>query len=169
MKKQWEQLEAWLKTSNPALLDDLNPPASDAKIQALEKKIRVTLPTDFVECLKVHDGQRGQAECLFQSSEFLSSERILDEWTIWKDLWDRGDFDDADARPEPGIQSTWWNPKWIPFTYNGTGDHLCLDLDPAPNGQTGQIITLWHDDGSRNKKANSFSQWFTEFVNRTTY
>lgn len=167
MKQQWEKLEAWLRDNNPALLADLNPPASDANIQTLEQKIGVRLPADFVECIKVHDGQRGEADGLFSSSEFLSSQRILDEWVIWKGLHDGGDFEGAEAEPGVGVQPVWWNPKWIPFTYNGMGDHLCLDLDPAGGGRAGQVITLWHDDGARKKKADSFSQWFAEFVDRT--
>jgi len=167
MKRQWEKLETWLKTHNPALLADLNPPASDTDIQELEQKLGVTLPTDFVECLKVHDGQKGRADWLFSGSEFLSSQRILDEWSIWKDLLNGGDFDGTEAEPGAGIQPVWWSPKWIPFTYNGAGDHLCLDLDPASSGRAGQVITLWHDDGARKKKADSFIQWFTEFVDKT--
>lgn len=167
MNNQWERLESWLKTHNPALLADLNPPASDADIQELEQKLGVTLPADFVECLKVHNGQKGESDWLFSGSEFLSSRRIVDEWTIWKDLLAGGDFDGAEAEPGVGIQPAWWNLRWIPFTYNGAGDHLCLDLDPASGGQVGQVITLWHDDGARQKKADSFAQWFAEFVDKT--
>ncbi|UVO16607.1 SMI1/KNR4 family protein [Stutzerimonas stutzeri] len=65
MKQQWERLEAWLKTHNPALLDDLKPPASDVDIQELEQKLGVRLPEDFVECLKMHDGQKGGANGCF--------------------------------------------------------------------------------------------------------
>ena len=167
MKMQWERLEAWLKTNNSALLADLNPPASDADLQALEQQLAVKLPEDFVECLKVHNGQSGRADWLFSGSEFLSSQRILDEWAIWKDLLDGGDFDGAEAEPGAGIQPVWWSPKWIPFTYNGAGDHLCLDLDPASGGRAGQVIALWHDDGARKKTADSFAQWFAEFVDKT--
>ncbi len=167
MKQQWQRLEAWLKTHNPALLADLKPPASDADIQELEQKLGVKLPEDFVECLKVHDGQRGGGEWLFSGSEFLSSKRILEEWAIWKDLLDGGDFDGVEAEPGKGIKPVWWSPKWIPFTYNGAGDHLCLDLDPTSQGCSGQVITLWHDDGARKKKADSFTQWFAEFVDKT--
>jgi cell wall assembly regulator SMI1 len=167
MRKQWGKLEAWLKANNSALLADLNPPISDGDLQALEQQLAVKLPEDFVECLKVHNGQKGRAEWLFAGSEFLSSKRILDEWLIWKDLFDGGDFDGAEAEPGAGIQPAWWSPKWIPFTYNGAGDHLCLDLDPASGGQVGQVITLWHDDGVRKKKADSFAQWFAEFVDKT--
>lgn len=167
MKQQWERLEAWLKANNPVLLADLNPPATNTEIRELEQKLGVTLPADFVEFLKVHDGQRGGSDWLFSGSEFLSSRRIIDEWAIWKDLLDGGDFDGAEAEPGAGIQPVWWSPKWIPFTYNGAGDHLCLDLDPASGGRAGQVITLWHDDGARKKKADSFAQWFAEFVDKT--
>lgn len=167
MKHQWEILEVWLKANNPTLMADLNPPASDADIQELEKKIGLKLPKNFIECLKVHNGQKGEAEWLFSGLEFLSSQRILDEWAIWKNLLDGGDFDGSKAKPDAGIQSVWWSPKWIPFTYNGAGDHLCLDLDPAGGGRAGQVITLWHDDGARKKKADSFAQWFAEFVDNT--
>lgn len=167
MKQQWERLEAWLKANNPALLADLNPPATDAEIRELEQKLGVTLPADFVECLKVHNGQKGGADWLFSGLEFLSSRRILDEWAIWKDLLDGGDFDGAEAEPGAGIKPVWWSPKWIPFTYNGAGDHLCLDLDPSSQGRSGQVITLWHDDGARKKKADSLAQWFAEFVDKT--
>lgn len=167
MKQQWERLEAWLKTNNPEILADLNPPASAEVINELEQKLGVQLPHDFVESLRVHDGQRGGADWLFSGSEFLSSRRILDEWAIWKDLLDGDDFDDAEAVPAAGIKPVWWSPKWIPFTYNGAGDHLCLDLDPSSQGCSGQVITLWHDDGARKKKADSFAQWFAEFVDKT--
>lgn len=167
MKQQWERLEAWLKANNAALLADLNPPASDVDIQTLEQKLGMKLPADFVECLKVHDGQRGAADGLFSSSELLSSQRILAEWLIWKDLLDGGDLDSNEVQPGAGIKPVWWSPKWIPFTYNGAGDHLCLDLDPASGGRIGQVITVWHDDGARKKKADSFAKWFTEFVDKT--
>lgn len=146
---------------------DLNPPASDTDIQEIEHKIGAKLPTDFAECLKVHNGQKGDSDWLFSGLEFMSSRRILDEWAIWKSLLDDGDFDDAKAEPSVGIKPVWWSSKWIPFTYNGAGDHLCLDLDPASGGQVGQIITLWHDDGTRKKKSDSFTQWFADFIDKT--
>lgn len=167
MQQQWKRLENWLKIHNPLLLADLNPPANDADIKLLEQKLGIQLPADFVECLNVHNGQRGKADWLFSGSEFLSSQRILDEWTTWKNLFGSGEFDDAVADPEFGIQPFWWCSKWIPFTYNGAGDHLCLDLAPASGGTAGQVITLWHDDGTRKKKADSFAQWFAGFVDKT--
>ena len=167
MNQQWERLEHRLEAHNRRLLDDLNPPGSDASIQILEQKIGIKLPIDFVECLKVHDGQKGKQEGLFSGLEFLSSARILAEWMVWQRLFKNGDFDGLQAQSGAGVQSVWWNPRWIPFTYNGAGDHLCLDLDPASGGQVGQVIAIWHDDGARKKKANNFAQWFEMVVDQT--
>ncbi|MDK9582881.1 SMI1/KNR4 family protein [Lelliottia wanjuensis] len=166
MKRQWEKLETFLHNTNPALLADLAPPATDAEIAVLEHGLGISLPPDFVFCLKIHNGQRVNSTGLFDESEFLSTSRILQEWTIWKELLDAGDFDGVESTPQSGIQPVWWSPKWIPFTYNGAGDHLCLDLDPAQNGSQGQIITLWHDDDARERQADSFTQWFTAFVEK---
>ncbi|THG82314.1 molybdenum cofactor biosynthesis protein MoeA [Pseudomonas sp. A-1] len=164
MKQQWERLEAWLKANNPALLADLNPPATDAEIRELEQKLGVTLPADFVACLKVHNGQRGEADWLFDGLEFMSSRKILRRWSIWLDLLESGDFSDCESRPSSGVRDAWWSAKWIPFTYNGSGDHLCLDLDPAAGGKYGQIIEVWHDQPERTLQAPGFREWFSAYV-----
>jgi len=169
MKEQWYYLEHNLKKSNPSLFEDLAPPATSREIDDLEKQLGVSLPKDFIECLKIHNGQYGHTEGLFSGLEFLSTTRILAEWSIWKGLFDYGDFNDMKAESDKEINSVWWDTKWIPFTYNGSGDHLCIDLNPTTGGKTGQIITLWHDSGERKMKARSFSEWFTCFVNKMNF
>lgn len=168
IKQHWEKLEAYLKANNPVLLADLNPPAKDSEIRNLEAHLGVALPADFTECLKVHNGQKGDADWLFNGLEFLSTHRIQKEWDIWNNLLNGGDFDGDQSVPASGVRADWWNPKWIPFTYNGGGDHLCLDLNPTSEGQVGQIIALWHDDDARQMESSSFTQWFSNFVNDLT-
>ncbi len=53
-------------------------------------------------------------------------------------------------------------------TNNGAGDHLCIDMNPAGPGLKGQIIAVWHDDGKRSIKADSFAQWFGTFTQSIT-
>lgn len=164
MKQQWERLEAWLKANNPSLLADLNPPATDADIRELEKKLGVKLPVDFVECLKVHDGQRGRGDWLFDGNEFLSTRNILMSWSAWTDLLEDGDFDGKVSRPAAGIQPGWWVKGWIPFATNGGGDYLCLDLSPSSSGSAGQVIKVFHDFPDRVLEGEGFSAWFDRFV-----
>lgn len=166
MKQAWKKLETILYNTASDLLADLAPPASHEEISNLERALGVSLPADFVACLKIHNGQQGVSHGLFEDYEFLSTSRILQEWSIWKELLDSGDFNGMKSFPQVGIRSDWWNPAWIPFTYNGAGDHLCLDLSPTDAGISGQIITLWHDDGAREKQADSFAQWFMQYIEK---
>ena len=57
------------------------------------------------------------------------------------------------------MRDLWWSPRWIPLTGNGAGDHLCVDLDPAPGGAPGQVITMWHMDDVREVKAAGWAAW----------
>lgn len=164
MADTWIAFEGWLGQNWPEGLKDLNPPATDDEISALEASLGVSLAPDFVEFLKLHNGQKGTSGGLFDNSEFLSTAAILEQWTVWKELLDSGEFDGIKSEPDVGVRDDWWNAKWIPFTHNGGGDHYCLDLAPGADGSLGQVITMWHDMGARDVEASSFKQWFTKYV-----
>ena len=160
----WQEFESWLAVHWPEGLADLNPGATDDQLRALEAKLGVALPAPFAACLKIHNGQQGGAGGLFDNSEFLSTDAIADQWEIWRDLYESGDFDGIASDPAPGVRNDWWNPKWIPITRNGGGDHYCLDLQPAAGGKAGQVITMWHDMDERRIVAPGFDAWFAAYV-----
>lgn len=164
MEKKWKRLESWLNIYNPKLLTDLNPPASDVDISELEQKLGVNLPVDFINCLKVHNGQMGRSDWLFGGNEFLSTKNILMSWSTWLDLLEDGDFDGKVAKPDVGIQKVWWTKGWIPFATNGGGDYLCIDLSPSKSGNSGQVIKVFHDFPSRVLESACFSAWFDSFI-----
>ncbi|AXQ20820.1 molybdenum cofactor biosynthesis protein MoeA [Acinetobacter wuhouensis] len=169
MQQLWQRLETILKDSHPSLLADLAPPATDSEIADLENQIGAKLPDDFIACLKIHNGQHGKADGLFDGSEFLSISRILQEWSTLKSVLDSGIFDelgiDEDASNN-GIKSSMWNLKWIPFISYGNGDIWCLDLDPAEDGEFGQVFQYWYEDCETTKEANNFTEWFTNFIDQ---
>lgn len=164
MKELLEQFSAWLQENYPAGHQDLNPPATEEELKQLEETPGFALPQDLIDLLKVHNGQGGNAGWLLEGQEFLSSERIADEWMIWKGLHDSGEFSGDSSEPQPGIKNDWWNPRWLPFTYNGCGDHYCVDTDPDNGGVSGQVITMWHDAGERELLSVSLKDWFTNYV-----
>ncbi|RYE42992.1 MAG: molybdenum cofactor biosynthesis protein MoeA [Hyphomicrobiales bacterium] len=164
MNELWQKFEDWLSVHWPDGLASLNPPATDEEISTLEEALGAELPHGFVSCLKIHNGQSESAGGLFDNSEFLSTSAILDQWKVWKELLDSGDFNGIESVPEDGIRRDWWNALWIPFTHNGGGDHYCLDLAPAKGGQVGQIITMWHDMAERELQDTSFEAWFENYV-----
>jgi cell wall assembly regulator SMI1 len=50
----------------------------------------------------------------------------------------------------------------VPFASNGGGDSMCLDMAPTARGTGGQVISMNHETGVRQRLAPSFA----EFLNR---
>ena len=161
----WIRFENWLTKNASHLISELNTNASEDDITKLEKTIGEKLPKDYIEFMKIHNGQERDSEGLIDTEEFLSTDRVIEEWSVWKDLLDKGDFKDSESEPEEGIKADWWNSKWIPITYDGSGNHYCIDIDPATGGTNGQIIRMWHDSAERELVANSFKEWISNYVN----
>jgi cell wall assembly regulator SMI1 len=157
----WGAFEQRLYRDDPKKLITLNPPATPAAIQMLERQLSANLPTDFKNSLLVHDGGTFGNE-LLDGEELLSIPRILEEWRVWESLLKSPGMKMGDVRssPEPEVRDDWWNVKWIPITSNHAGDHWCLDLDPAPAGTYGQVIRMWHDMDMRELGGKSFSEFF---------
>ncbi|MEO1655927.1 MAG: SMI1/KNR4 family protein, partial [Bacteroidota bacterium] len=142
--------------------------AQEEDVKKLEDLIGLSLPAEVIAFYKMHNGQEPDFYYLMDGEELLSLERMGDEWSIWKDLLDSGDFEQdgqaIESEPEEGIRNNWWNPAWIPLTYDGAGNHYCLDLDPTPQGKSGQIIRMWHDSSERELIADSFQEWMEAYV-----
>ncbi len=163
MNKEFDKFKKWLADNYSDGLLDLNPPATDAEIEELISVIGVDLPDDFIEVLKIHNGQKGEAAWLFDSQEFLSTHRIIEEFNTWKKL-QINELQEKVSTPDDGVKNDWWNKNWIPFTSDGCGDHYCLDLSPSSTGTKGQVITLWYELSEREIVAMSFSAWFKEYA-----
>jgi cell wall assembly regulator SMI1 len=169
MKQYWVRFEKWLENNAPHLLDLLNPGASQADIDKLETLIGKKLPDDFIEFYKIHNGQQ-QIGCdgIIDSEFLLSIDDIINQWECWQSLLESGQFQDAGefmtSEPDKGIKNDWWNSLWVPFTYNNSGDHICIDLDPTSDGNFGQVMHMWHDSGNRDLYANSFTEWISNYI-----
>ncbi|AOJ84216.1 molybdenum cofactor biosynthesis protein MoaA [Burkholderia savannae] len=155
----WNQLDDWFAADRSRLPGGLNGPAPAGEIDAMQAALGVTLPPAFVESLRIHDGQADAGAVFAENDALLSAREIVAQWSIWKGLVAGGDFDDMTSEPDAGIKDDWYNLKWIPFTHDGGGNHLCLDLDPAEGGTVGQVIRVWHDDERRERVARDFVEW----------
>lgn len=171
MEEYWNRIKAWLEKENLAKEVVLNKGASIKEIEGLESLIGTQLPKDFIDFYKIHNGQLwedGVTELIQDEEELpeilLSLEEITREWKIWIDLLDDGVFEYPSMPSSQKIKPDWYNRLWIPFTSDGCGNHLCLDLDPAPGGVKGQVIRLNHDDEERTLMADSFTKWVDTFI-----
>ena len=170
MKEFFDRFYILINNNAPKLRELLNPPAVEQDFLKLEKELDINLTQDFKNAYLIHNGQEEYEGQLFDGEEWLSLNRILSEWNIWKELLDNQTFEDNGepyiSLPQKGIKSDWWNKKWIPFTSDGSGNHICLDLDPTEKGNYGQIIRVWHDDATRELLANSFQEWFEDYIQK---
>ena len=167
MDQVWTRIEAWLAVNAPEVAAGLNPPASEEELAQTERFLAVEFPSDVRASFRRHNGQSGSSPWLLDGWEWLSLQRIRDEWKVWKELLDGGDFEGNESDGDGEIvRRDWWNAVWIPLTYSGSGDHHCLDLAPGPQGTAGQIIEMWHDSGERPMMAPSFRAWLTQFADR---
>lgn len=56
------------------------------------------------------------------------------------------------------------NPKWIPLTHDGGGNHIGLDFDPGALGTPGQVIRFGRDEDDKVLLAPSFSVFLDQLV-----
>ena len=151
-------------------LSFVNAGASEADFAELEQTLGYALPEEFKELYRVANGE-ADIYGVFAGEEWLSIERIIDEYDIWQALHADGSFQNDDGsdfgcQPEDaGIKPDfWWNPKWIPLTADGSGNSKMIDLDPAEQGRVVQIIQMWHDDAAREKEAASLREFLQNYV-----
>ncbi|MCW3462022.1 SMI1/KNR4 family protein [Chitinophaga nivalis] len=168
MQAYWTRWEKWMQKHAPKLPDTLNPGVAPATVDALERLIGSKLPADFKSFYAIHNGQQRVKTGLVDADQLLPVEDMITQWHHWKNVLDSGGFiyneEIIASTPDTGIKSDWWNPLWIPITSDGFGNHLCIDLDPAPEGQYGQIITVWHEDSHRGILAPSFEAWMHQYI-----
>src|SRR5690349_20028435 len=119
MKTIWNRMEAWLETNASQVRRGLNPPATQTQIAQAEAILGISFPQDIRDTFLIHNGQASDNPWLLDGWEFMSVERIVDEWKVWKDLLDGGDFDGITTVSEGHTVTDWWIPLWIPLTYDG--------------------------------------------------
>jgi len=166
----WARIEAWLAANARSIHKSLRPAAKDGALEKLHAKLGVPLPADFAESVRLHDGQKEDAEHgLFPVSDdilgampscrLLALTEIAREWATMKEMYDDGEFAGRETEPAKGVRDDWWNPAWVPIADNGGGDFFCLDLAPGKGGTAGQVIVFFHDMTDRPRLAKSYAAW----------
>jgi cell wall assembly regulator SMI1 len=163
----WTRIEAWLRGNWPGALDQLRTGAPASEIEATERLVGLRLPDEVKQFYRLHDGSEDVG--LFPSSDTSGSDemafsplplsRVRGEWQNWKRLVEMGEFAGQASQPAAGIRADWWNCGWIPIASNGGGDFQCIDMAPDETGRTGQVISMWHENGRRELLAPSLSDY----------
>ncbi|MEU0565127.1 SMI1/KNR4 family protein [Nonomuraea sp. NPDC005983] len=133
--RQWQRIEAWLKTNAPRSYRTLGKPGKAETIAAAEAQMGVRFPDDLRASLLRHDGAVMMKDTWgfgFLGHENLSVLRIRDTWRSLCeiDAEDEGGVEFSDPRTE------WWDGRMLPIGANGMGDHLVIDSVKRDVGYT---------------------------------
>lgn len=144
-----------------------NDGVSDKEFARLEKVLGFSLPNEFREIYRIHNGSDNVG--VFGVFWF-SIDVIINYYHIWIDLYNEGCLKnkskDFGCQPNnDAIKSDFWfNPKWIPITRNFLGDVKVIDLAPSESGTVGQIVQVWQDSPKRELQAVSLTALFEQFA-----
>lgn len=166
--RSWERIEAWFAEYLPQALTTLNPPATEADLDALEKSIGRRLPPDFRASYLIHDGQSYREDDLWGMGVFfgLAIEPInRGEGITWlyrhrvECEWPEKSNEMLDwiFYPPDAIREAWSGPGWLPFYWDAGRNFIGIDLEPGPNGVYGQVIRFGLEDEYRPVLALSFA------------
>ena len=173
IKDYWKTIDQYLIKYSPNTYNSLMGPASDTEIKRLMEIIKLPLPETLIQSLIIHNGQ----EHMLDSPSFIAYHNLLSCSDIIK-VYDMMN----EICPEEDDATVWyinpddckyvktnyiWNKKWIPITEANSGDGLLIDFDPAPFGQSGQIIYRANTPPSADKPiSNSYSDWLKTICER---
>jgi cell wall assembly regulator SMI1 len=162
------RLGAWYGEHLPRDKYKLNPPATNAQIDAFERLVGIRMPNAFRQLYLWHDGENDDRWGHVYGIPLLSLNHAAAEWKSWHDVLGqtfRGNryAIPADGWPKGAVDPAYINPRWIPLTADGSGNHIGIDFDPWPNGRVGQIILFGRDEDVKVVLAESLGK-FLEWI-----
>jgi cell wall assembly regulator SMI1 len=160
MKNILQQFEQQIAAMDGAL-EELNPPATAAELDAAERALGVKLPDDVRQFYQWRNGDQGN-QFLFGEFRIMPLSELLEsnqasrksmnpEWLTVTDA--SGVFKDCIA-----------NPKWIQFGDNGGNTILFLDMDPGQQGTPGQLLESC--DGEPDCRYRGIREWMTDLTSK---
>lgn len=144
-----------------------NPPATDDELNAFENMIGLRLPRSYRQLYRWHDGENDDRWGHFYGLPLLPLHQAEFQWKAWNDVL--ADFGGnryeirGGAWPDGAVDPSYINPRWIPLTHDGSGNHIGMDFDPWPRGRVGQIILFGRDEEVKVVLAESLGK-FLEWV-----
>ncbi|MBF6347677.1 MULTISPECIES: SMI1/KNR4 family protein [Nocardia] len=147
------RLDRWLAANRPEYYAALRPGAADTDIHEITTRVGSEIPPLLRELLTWRNGQdRDYRGTLLALWDPLSADEIAAALDMFADLVANDDFADQ------------WGEGWIPFLGNVYGDHICIDLRGAFDGEPGQIVVFHCKDEFRDIVFPSLEAWLETLV-----
>jgi internalin A len=167
--ESWNRIIVWFSSHLPEVIADLNPPATMSELEYAQKMLGIELPQDLKDLYLIANGQKEQSYGVFFGYSFLSLGRMLEHWSMWKNLFVEDPQYGMDqvrtSVPPSTIKLQYINNAWIPFTIDGLLNHFGLDFDPDQDGIKGQIINFGRYANQKVLLTTSFADFLTWVAN----
>ena len=161
------RLDAWFAIHLRADKYMLNPAATDAAIDRFEQLVGLKLPQAYRQLYRWHDGENDDRWGHLYGLSLLPLDQAAYQWRAWQRVLAEfgGNRYEIPGRGWPigAVDPAYINPRWIPLTHDGSGNHIGLDFDPWPGGRVGQIILYGRDEDVKVVVAESLGR-FLEWV-----
>jgi len=161
------RLDAWYAAHLSADRYVFNPPAAEAELDSLEGLIGLKLPRAYRQLYRWHDGENDDRWGHIYGLPLLPLAETAAQWQAWNAVLAEFDGDrykiPGGSWPEGAVDPAYINPRWIPLTHDGSGNHIGLDFDPWPRGRVGQVILFGRDEDVKVVLAESLGK-FLEWI-----
>lgn len=165
------RLDAWYADHLDPQKYIFNPPAGDGQLDAFEQLVGIRMPNSYRQLYRWHDGENDDRFGHFYGLPLLSLEQAGTEWRNWNATLAEFGGDryvvPGGAWPEGAVDPAYINPRRIPLTTDGSGNHIGLDFDAWPGGRSGQVILFGRDEDVKVVLAESlgrFLAWVVELL-----
>jgi cell wall assembly regulator SMI1 len=160
----WTRIHAWLSVHAPRIMDNLNPPATDAELREAEESFGCKMPAEWQSLYRTHNGMNSESNMgsLFCGMQFLPLDLVIGDHA--ENVTLSADLLPVRSADEGVRKENMYNAKWIAFAHDGGDTLLRIDLDPAGSGSKGQVIFTDHDDDTVILLNNSLLGFLSDFV-----
>ena len=172
-----EKLKQYLETlATRGLGGALNTGATEADLKNFESEHGIRLPEALADVYRAFNGQIHD-RIPPGEPRWLALDEIYGKQQEWREFcetyygnhWPQVRLPRIDA--EGKAKNTLYNPFWIPFMADNEGFY-CLDYDPEPNGNSGQVLYAQINTEPENSDIihldDSFSHWFDNHAHALT-
>ncbi|MBO9623717.1 MAG: SMI1/KNR4 family protein [Sphingomonas sp.] len=144
-----------------------NPPATDAALDAFERRVGLKMPRAYRQLYRWHDGEESDRWGPIYGLPLLPLRHVEQEWTAWNEVlagFNGNRYEiPGSGWPRGAVDPAYINPRWIALTHDGSGNHIGLDFDPWPAGRRGQVILYGRDEDVKVVLAPSLGR-FLEWI-----
>lgn len=149
----WELYKQLVAERFPNIKNNLQNGTSLEELKKFEKKFNVVLPQEFKALYLENNGETLNKAVLrgyICGLNLLPLDKIEKELEFNRKIWKKeSNFNlnwDDEIYPPNTIKKVYYNPKWIPFISDLTGNYIAIDLDPDTQGSYGQVINYGADE-----------------------